>query len=55
MYKKVEAGKSFVSMEDEIRELWHEKDIVEKNYKLNQDGEVFTFFDARQRPMVNRT
>lgn len=46
MYKKVEAGKSFVSMEDEIRELWHEKDIVEKNYKLNQDGEVFTFFDG---------
>ncbi|HSL87529.1 MAG TPA: class I tRNA ligase family protein, partial [Bacteroidales bacterium] len=46
MYKKVDAGKSFVSMEDEVRDLWQEKNIVEKNYKLNQDGEVFTFFDG---------
>jgi len=46
MYKKVDAGKSFVSMEDEVRDLWQEKEIVEKNYKLNQDGEVFTFFDG---------
>ena len=46
MYKKVDAGRSFVSMEDEIRDLWKDKDIVDKNYKLNQEGEVFTFFDG---------
>ncbi|NLB20855.1 MAG: isoleucine--tRNA ligase, partial [Clostridium sp.] len=46
MYKKVDAGKSFVSMEDEVRDLWDEKSIVEKSYKLNGDKEVFTFFDG---------
>ena len=46
MYKKVDSGKSFVSMEDDIRKLWDEKDIVGKNYKLNEDGESFTFYDG---------
>ncbi len=46
MYKKVDAGKSFVSMEDEVRGLWDEKNIVEKSFNLNDDKEVFTFFDG---------
>lgn len=46
MYKKVDSGKSFVSMEDDIRKLWDEKDIVGKNYKLNEEGESFTFYDG---------
>lgn len=46
MYKKVDSGKSFVSMEDDIRILWDEKDIVGKNYKLNEEGESFTFYDG---------
>ncbi len=46
MYKKVDASKSFVSMEDEVRDFWDEKSIVEKSYKLNDDKEVFTFFDG---------
>ena len=46
MYKKVDAGKSFVSMEEEIRELWDQKNIVEKDFQLNPDGESFTFYDG---------
>ncbi len=46
MYKKVDAGKTFVSMENEVRDLWDEKDIVKKSFQLNDDKEVFTFFDG---------
>lgn len=46
MYKKVEAGKSFAAMEDEIRELWAKKDVIKKNYKLNPEGKSFTFYDG---------
>lgn len=46
MYKKVDAGKSFVSMEEETRELWDQKNIVEKDFQLNPEGESFTFYDG---------
>lgn len=46
MYKKVDPKKSFVEKENEIRDFWEEKDIVNKSYRLNEDGESFTFFDG---------
>ncbi|MFD3158452.1 isoleucine--tRNA ligase [Haloimpatiens sp. FM7330] len=46
MYKKVDASRSFVDMEKDILKLWEEKDIVKKNFDLNQDGEYFTFYDG---------
>jgi isoleucyl-tRNA synthetase len=33
-------------MEKEVRELWKEKDIINKSYALNPDGESFTFYDG---------
>lgn len=56
MYKKVDAGESFVDMERDVLKLWKEKQIVEKSFNSNQDGEYFTFYDgpptANGRPHV---
>jgi isoleucyl-tRNA synthetase len=46
MYKKVELQNGFPSMEKEVLNLWKEKDIINKNFKLNGDGEYFTFYDG---------
>ena len=46
MYKKVDGSKTFTGMEKEVRELWKEKDIINKSYALNPDGESFTFYDG---------
>ena len=46
MYKKVELQKGFVGMEEEVAELWKEKDVIKKNFDMNQDGEYFTFYDG---------
>ena len=46
MYKKVDGSKTFTGMETEVRELWKEKDIINKSYALNPDGESFTFYDG---------
>ena len=46
MYKKVELSKGFVGMEDEVAKLWKEKDVIKKNFDMNQDGEYFTFYDG---------
>ncbi len=46
MYKKVETSRSFVDMEKDILKLWQEKDVINKNFDLNKDGEYFTFYDG---------
>ncbi|ETA80809.1 isoleucine--tRNA ligase [Youngiibacter fragilis] len=46
MYKKVDGSKTFTGMEKEVRELWKEKDIINRSYALNPDGESFTFYDG---------
>ncbi|SFB15216.1 isoleucine--tRNA ligase [Clostridium frigidicarnis] len=46
MYKKVDSSRSFVDMEKDILKLWEDKNVVKKNFKLNEDGEFFTFYDG---------
>ena len=46
MYKKVELPKGFVGMEKEVADLWKEKNVIQKNFDMNQDGEYFTFYDG---------
>ncbi|MCM8710684.1 isoleucine--tRNA ligase [Clostridium sp. SYSU_GA19001] len=46
MYKKVDSSKGFVGMEKDILKLWEEKDVIKKNFDMNQDGEYFTFYDG---------
>ncbi|MGL5243680.1 MAG: isoleucine--tRNA ligase [Sarcina sp.] len=46
MYKKVELPKGFVGMEKDVANLWSEKDVIQKNFDMNQDGEYFTFYDG---------
>ena len=46
MYKKVELPKGFPGMEREVLNFWKEKDIIDKNFKLNENGEYFTFYDG---------
>ena len=46
MYKKVELQNGFPEMEKEVLNMWKEKDIINKNFKLNGDGEYFTFYDG---------
>ncbi|TGY40757.1 isoleucine--tRNA ligase [Clostridium sartagoforme] len=56
MYKKVELPKGFVGMEKEVADLWKAKNVIKKNFDMNQDGEYFTFYDgpptANGRPHV---
>ncbi|WP_244834237.1 isoleucine--tRNA ligase [Clostridium sp. BJN0001] len=46
MYKKVNASQSMVDMEKNVAELWKGKDVIEKSFNANQDGEYFTFYDG---------
>jgi len=46
MYKKNDASKSFMDIENDILKLWKEKDIIQKNFDLNEGGESFTFYDG---------
>ncbi|MGL5635085.1 MAG: isoleucine--tRNA ligase [Sarcina sp.] len=46
MYKKVELTNGFVGMEKEVAELWKSRNVIKKNFELNQDGEYFTFYDG---------
>lgn len=43
MYKKIDQRRSFRQMEDGVLKLWDEKDIVKKSFRLNPDGEYFSF------------
>lgn len=46
MYKKIDSSKTFVDREKDVLKLWKEKDVVQKNFDLNSDGESFTFYDG---------
>ena len=47
MYKKVELKEDgFVGMEHEVQNLWKEKDIVKKNFAINEGKRYFTFYDG---------
>ena len=46
MYNKVDASQGTVSREKDIAKLWKEKDVIQKSFDSNKDGEHFTFFDG---------
>ncbi|MBU3143224.1 isoleucine--tRNA ligase [Clostridium sp. CF012] len=46
MYKKNDPSKNFMDIEKDILKLWKEKDIIQKNFDLNEEGETFTFYDG---------
>jgi isoleucyl-tRNA synthetase len=46
MYKKVDSSRSFVQMEKDVLQLWNDKNVVQKNFDMNEDGEYFTFYDG---------
>ena len=47
MYKKVELKEDgFVGMEHEVANLWKEKDIIHKNFNMNEGKRYFTFYDG---------
>jgi len=46
MYKKVELPKGFVGMEKDVAEFWKKKDVIKKNFAMNEKGEYFTFYDG---------
>ena len=53
MYKKIDQNKQFTQMEKEIRDFWKDNEIMEKNLKMNDGKEYFTFYDGRLRLMEN--
>ncbi len=46
MYKKIDNSKSFMDIEKDMLKLWEEKDVIQKNFDLNDEGEYFTFYDG---------
>lgn len=46
MYKKVELSNGFVGLEKEVANLWTARNVIKKNFDMNQDGEYFTFYDG---------
>ena len=46
MYKKVELKDGFVGMEHKVAENWKEKDIIKKNFNMNEGKRDFTFYDG---------
>ena len=46
MYKKIDQNKQFTQMEKEIRDFWKDNEIMEKNLKMNDGKEYFTFYDG---------
>ena len=46
MYKKVELKEGFVGMEREVAKTWKEKDIIKKNFAMNEGKKYFTFYDG---------
>ena len=46
MYKKVELPNGFVGIEKDVASLWKEKNVIKKNFDMNQNGEYFTFYDG---------
>lgn len=47
MYKKVELPEEgFVGMERQVAEKWKEKNIIQKNFDMNEGKRYFTFYDG---------
>ena len=47
MYKKVELkDDGFVGMEHEVAQVWKDKDIIKKNFAMNEGKRYFTFYDG---------
>ena len=46
MYKKVELKNGFVGMENEVAEMWKQKNIIKKNFEMNKGQRYFTFYDG---------
>ncbi|MBW9152409.1 isoleucine--tRNA ligase [Clostridium estertheticum] len=46
MYKKIDPSKNFMDIESDVLKFWKEKDIIQKNFDLNKEGETFTFYDG---------
>ena len=47
MYKKVELKENgFVGLEHEVKDLWDKKDIIHKNFAINEGKRYFTFYDG---------
>ena len=46
MYKKVELKDGFVGMERDVAKFWKEKDIIHKNFAMNEGKRYFTFYDG---------
>ena len=46
MYKKIDSSKSFMDIELDVLKLWEEKNVIQKNFDSNEDGEYFTFYDG---------
>ena len=46
MYKKVELPNGFVGMENNVAKVWKEKNIIKKNFAMNEGKRYFTFYDG---------
>jgi isoleucyl-tRNA synthetase len=46
MYKKVELPNGFVGMENDVANVWKEKDIIKKSFDSNEGKRYFTFYDG---------
>ncbi len=47
MYKKVELKEDgFVGVERNVAKVWKQKDIINKNFAMNEGKEYFTFYDG---------
>lgn len=53
MYKKVELKNGFVGMENEVAEMWKQKNIIKKNFEMNKGQRYFTFMMDLQQLMEN--
>ena len=46
MYNKVELPEGYVGMEQEVSNLWKDKDIIKKNFDMNKGKKYFVFYDG---------
>ncbi len=46
MYKKVDSNTSMTDIDERILDFWEKNDIINKNLKLNDDGDYFSFYDG---------
>lgn len=46
MYKKIDISNGFVDMEKQVTDFWKARNVIKKNFEMNEDGEFFTFYDG---------